>query len=160
MIHIFNYKNAYYIYDTGSGSLHACDKETADYLKNRYLKDETDISYLPQAKLDEIERDILALKENGLLFKEEVKSYPIKSSEVKALCIHICHDCNMRCRYCFADEGAYHSVRERMSFETAKAAVDFLIANSGKRKVLEMDFFGGEPLMNLDVIKQIGRAHV
>ena len=94
------------------------------------------------------------LKEQGLLFKEEVKTYPMKSDEIKALCIHICHDCNFRCRYCFADEGAYHSAREFMSEETAKAAVDFLIANSGKRKVLEMDFFGGEPLMNLSVLKK------
>ena len=78
----------------------------------------------------------------------------MKSDEIKALCIHICHDCNFRCRYCFADEGAYHSAREFMSEETAKAAVDFLIANSGKRKVLEMDFFGGEPLMNLSVLKK------
>ena len=78
----------------------------------------------------------------------------MKSNEVKALCIHICHDCNMRCRYCFADEGAYHAKRESMSLETAKKAVDFLIQNSGKRKILEMDFFGGEPLMNFDVLKQ------
>lgn len=78
----------------------------------------------------------------------------MKSDEVKALCIHICHDCNFRCRYCFADEGAYHSAREFMSEETAKAAVDFLIKNSGGRKVLEMDFFGGEPLMNLPVLKK------
>jgi uncharacterized protein len=154
MIHVFNYKNAYYIYDTGSGSLHSCDKETADYLKARYLKQDTDISYLPPEKIAEIEGDISSLKESGLLFKEEIKSYPMKSNEVKALCIHICHDCNMRCRYCFADEGAYHAKRESMSLETAKKAVDFLIQNSGKRKILEMDFFGGEPLMNFDVLKQ------
>ena len=73
---------------------------------------------------------------------------------IRDSCIHICHDCNFRCRYCFADEGAYHSAREFMSEETAKAAVDFLIANSGKRRVLEMDFFGGEPLMNLSVLKK------
>ena len=68
MIHVFNYKNAYYIYDTGSGSLHSCDKETADYLKARYLKQDTDISYLPPEKIAEIEGDISSLKESGLLF--------------------------------------------------------------------------------------------
>ena len=154
MIHVFSYRDKNYIYDVGSGALHECDKPTADYLKAKEEGEDIDITYITDEQIAEILSDVEGLKAQGLLHKEEVASYPIKSNEVKALCIHICHDCNMRCRYCFADEGAYHSVRERMSFETAKAAVDFLIANSGSRKVLEMDFFGGEPLMNLDVIKQ------
>ena len=152
MIHIFNYRDKNYVYDVGSGSLHECDKPTADYLKSQN-GEEVDITYLTDAQLAEIISDIDGLKDAGLLYKEEVKTYPMKSNEVKALCIHICHDCNFRCRYCFADEGAYHSKRESMTEETAKAAVDFLIKNSGNRKVLEMDFFGGEPLMNLSVIK-------
>ncbi len=153
MIHVFNYKNIYYVYDSGSGSLHECDKDTADYLKARY-----EGGVMPDfsaEKIAEIERDVQSLKDSGLLFKEEVKTYPIKSSEIKALCLHICHDCNLRCRYCFADEGAYHSKREFMSLETAKRAIDFLIEGSGNRKVLEVDFFGGEPLMCLDVIKEV-----
>ncbi len=154
MIHVFNYKDKNYIYDVGSGSLHECDKPTADYLKAKEEGAEIDITYITDEQLQEILSDVEGLKEQGLLFKEEVGAYPVKSSEVKALCIHICHDCNFRCRYCFADEGAYHSKREFMSLETAKAAVDFLIKNSGHRKVLEMDFFGGEPLMNLDVLKK------
>lgn len=153
MIHIFNFKNFYYIYDSGSGSLHECDKDTALYLKMKY--EGGAIVDLPSEKIAEIEKDVAELKGNGLLFKEEVKTYPLKSNEVKALCIHICHDCNLRCRYCFADEGAYHSAREFMSEETAKKAIDFLIENSGNRKVLEVDFFGGEPLMCLDTIKNI-----
>ena len=154
MIHVFNYKDKNYIYDVGSGSLHECDKPTADYLKAKELGEDIDITYLTDEQIKEAIEDCEALKEAGLLFKDEVKTYPMKSNEVKALCIHICHDCNFRCRYCFADEGAYHSKRESMTFETAKAAVDFLIKNSGNRKVLEMDFFGGEPLMNLGVLKQ------
>ena len=154
MIHVFSYRDKNYIYDVGSGALHECDKPTADYLKAKEEGADIDITYISDEQIKEILSDVEGLKEQGLLHKEEVASYPFKSNEIKALCIHICHDCNMRCRYCFADEGAYHSVRERMSFETAKAAVDFLIANSGNRKVLEMDFFGGEPLMNLDVIKK------
>ena len=134
--------------------MHECDKATADFLKAKEEGQDVDITYITDKQMQEILADVDGLKEQGLLFKEEVSSYPIKSSEVKALCIHICHDCNFRCRYCFADEGAYHSKRESMSFETAKAAVDFLIENSGKRKVLEMDFFGGEPLMNFDVLKK------
>ena len=154
MIHVFDYKGKNYIYDVGSGSLHECDKPTADYLKAKEEGADIDITYITDEQVKEILSDIDGLKKQGLLFKEEVKAYPMKSSEVKALCIHICHDCNFRCRYCFADEGAYHSNREFMSLETAKKAVDFLIENSGKRKVLEMDFFGGEPLMNLDVLKK------
>ncbi len=154
MIHVFNYRNKNYIYDVGSGALHECDKPTADYLKAKHEGADIDITYLTDEQIAEAIEDSQALQEQGLLFKDEVKAYPMKSSEIKALCIHICHDCNFRCRYCFADEGAYHSKRESMSLETAKAAVDFLIANSGNRKVLEMDFFGGEPLMNLDVLKQ------
>jgi uncharacterized protein len=153
MIHVFNYRDKNYIYDVGSGSLHECDKATADYLKAKEEGQEVDITYITDAQIQEILSDVEGLKAQGLFQKEEVSSYPMKSNEVKALCIHICHDCNFRCRYCFADEGAYHSKREFMSLETAKAAVDFLIQNSGKRKVLEMDFFGGEPLMNFQVLK-------
>ncbi len=157
MVHVFSYREKNYIYDVGSGSLHECDKATADFLKAKEQGEDIDITYITDEQVKEILADVEGLKAQGLYEKEEVKGYPLKSNEVKALCIHICHDCNMRCRYCFADEGAYHSVRERMSLETAKAAVDFLIQNSGKRKVLEMDFFGGEPLMNLEVIKETVR---
>ena len=154
MIHVFSYRDKNYIYDVGSGSLHECDGATADYLKAQEEGADIDITYITDEQIKEILSDVENLKSQGLLYKDEVTTYPMKSNEVKALCIHICHDCNMRCKYCFADEGAYHAKREMMSLETAKKAVDFLIANSGKRKVLEMDFFGGEPLMNLDVLKQ------
>lgn len=154
MVHIFNYKDNYYIYDTGSGSLHECDKNTADYLLHKQ-GEEVDISQITQEEIDEIEAGVASLSEQGLYNKEEINAYPIKSNEVKALCIHICHDCNLRCRYCFADEGAYHAQREFMSEETAKKAIDFLLANSGNRKVLEADFFGGEPLMCLQTIKNV-----
>ena len=153
MIHIFSYRDNHYIYDTGSGALHMTDRETADYLRSRE-GEEVDLSAISPEKIREIESDVESLVREGLLYREEVTTYPPKSTEIKALCLHICHDCNLRCRYCFADEGAYHSVREKMSAETAKAAIDFLIENSGNRKVLEVDFLGGEPPMNLDVIKE------
>ncbi len=143
MIHVFSYHSDHYVYDTGSGSLHACDERTAKYLSGEAIE-----------LTDEELKEILSLKEEGLLGAPETSARPIKSHEVKALCLHICHDCNLRCKYCFADEGAYHAAREMMSFATAKAAIDFLLEKSGKRKVLEVDFFGGEPLMNLPVIKQ------
>lgn len=154
MIHVFKYKSTNYIYDTGSGSLHECDDKTADYLAAQEGQN-VDITYLTEEDIAQIRADVSGLESAGLLNKEDVKSYPMKSHEVKALCIHICHDCNLRCRYCFADEGAYHSEREFMSEETAKKAIDFLIENSGNRKVLEVDFFGGEPLMCLKTIKNV-----
>ncbi len=147
MIHVFTYHDHYYIYDTGSASLHECDGTTA-----RVLKGET--TEISDAEMKNALKEIGELKEEGLLYREEPTAYPMKSDEVKALCLHISHDCNLRCRYCFADEGAYHSVRETMSFETAKAAIDFLLRESGNRKVLEVDFFGGEPLMNFDTVKK------
>ena len=152
MIHVFNYKTHHYIYDTGSASLHECDQKTAAYLKAR---EQGVAPALSAEDIKSISADVETLEGQGLLNAPEPSVYPVKSNEVKALCIHICHDCNMRCRYCFADEGAYHSAREFMSEQTAEKAIDFLIANSGNRKVLEADFFGGEPLMCLGTIKNI-----
>lgn len=147
MIHVFAYHDKRYIYDTGSGSLHECDEKTARYLSGEPVE-------LTDEELKETLADIEGLKEQGLLYHDEPTAYPMKSHEVKALCLHVSHDCNLRCKYCFADEGAYHSARETMSLQTAKAAIDFLIRESGSRKVLEVDFFGGEPLMNFDVVKE------
>lgn len=147
MVHVFAYHEKRYLYDTGSGSLHECDEKTADYLAGKPVE-------ITDGELKEILSDIEGLKSQGLLYADEPAAYPMKSREAKALCLHVSHDCNLRCKYCFADEGAYHSVRETMSFETAKAAIDFLLKESGSRKVLEADFFGGEPLMNLDVVKR------
>ncbi len=134
--------------------MHECDKDTCDFVKAKY-ETKGKLPDFSEEKIAEIESDIAALQRDGLLLCDEIKAYPIKSNEIKALCLHICHDCNLRCRYCFADEGAYHSEREFMSEETAKRAIDFLILNSGKRKVLEVDFFGGEPLMCLQTIKNV-----
>ncbi|MDE7076872.1 MAG: thioether cross-link-forming SCIFF peptide maturase, partial [Clostridia bacterium] len=110
MVHVFKYKSYNYIYDSGSGSLHECDDKTYAYLA--YNLGQAEKPDLTADEISGIEWDIAALKEQGLLFKEETAARPAKSNEVKALCIHICHDCNLRCRYCFADEGAYHSERE------------------------------------------------
>ncbi len=147
MRHVFTYCGHFYLYDTGSGSLHECDEKTARYLGGEEVE-------FTDEELRETLRDVEGLQKEGLLDAPEPAAAPIKSEELKALCLHVSHDCNLRCRYCFADEGAYHSVREVMRFETAKAAIDFLLRESGKRKVLEVDFFGGEPLMNSDVVKR------
>ena len=112
---------------------------------------------------EEIEESISELQElcdAGVLFTDDeyrpdIEAHAAHETVVKALCLHIAHDCNLRCRYCFADEGEYHGKRELMSAETGKKALDFLVKASGARINLEVDFFGGEPLMNLSAVKEI-----
>lgn len=153
MVHTFKFDDKYYIFDNVSSSLHICDKLTSEVIK-KLNGEEYDFGDATEEDISETEAEIELLKEQGLLFKDEERIVPKKSEYLKALCLHICHDCNLRCEYCFASEGSFKGEREMMSFEVAKKAIDFLIANSGERKVLEVDFFGGEPLMNLGVIKQ------
>ncbi len=104
--------------------------------------------------------DIEELKNSGSLFTSDIyedyiKEFKSRSTVVKALCLHIAHDCNLACKYCFAEEGEYKGHRELMSYEVGKKALDFLIEHSGNRKNLEVDFFGGEPLMNFQVVKDL-----
>ena len=111
-------------------------------------------------QISEIIDDIEQLKEDGNLFTEDVYENYIydfkkRSTVVKALCLHIAHDCNLACKYCFAEEGEYKGRRALMSYEVGKQALDFLVANSGERRNLEVDFFGGEPLMNFQVVKDL-----
>ena len=120
---------------------------------------EKKLSYTEQ-ELEEAVEEILELYEAGQLFTEDIYENYIgdfknRQTVVKALCLHIAHDCNLACRYCFAEEGEYHGRRALMSFEVGKKALDFLVANSGSRVNLEVDFFGGEPLMNWQVVKDL-----
>ena len=89
------------------------------------------------------------------IYQNYIVDFKKRETVVKALCLHIAHDCNLACQYCFAEEGEYHGRRALMSFEVGKKALDFLVANSGNRRNLEVDFFGGEPLMNWEVVKQL-----
>jgi uncharacterized protein len=101
--------------------------------------------------------EILQLQQEKLLFSEdpyEVYAQTAVSSPIKAMCLHIAHDCNLRCKYCFASTGDFGTGRKLMPLETAKAAIDFLLEHSTGRENLELDFFGGEPLMNFDVVKE------
>ncbi len=152
MVHTFNLDGKYYLFDVESGSLHVCDALTSEVIK-KLNGEQYDLSGVSTDAVLEIEKEIEDLKSNGLLYTKPQMEIPIKSDLVKALCLHICHDCNLSCEYCFAGKGKYKGKSEYMSEETAKKAVDFLIKNSGSRKILEMDFFGGEPLMNFEVVK-------
>ena len=110
--------------------------------------------------LQEVMEEILELKEAGMLFTEDIYEKYIgefknRETVVKALCLHIAHDCNLACKYCFAEEGEYHGRKALMSFEVGRKALDFLVASSGSRVNLEVDFFGGEPLLNWQVVKEL-----
>ena len=164
MVH--QYKNNGYniVLDVCSGSVHVVDDLVYDVIA---LYEESDLdeivrqlSKYPEEEIREAYGEITELKEAGQLFTEDVYKDAIidfkkRKTVVKALCLHIAHDCNLACKYCFAEEGEYHGGRALMSYEVGKKALDFLIANSGNRVNLEVDFFGGEPLMNFDVVKDL-----
>ena len=168
MIH--QYKNNGYniVLDVNSGAVHVVDDVVYDVLP--YLeKKETEATILevlngsyPEADIKGAIEECRELEKAGVLFTEDtyqpaIENFKKRSTVVKALCLHIAHDCNLACRYCFAEEGEYHGRRALMSYETGKQALDFLIANSGNRRNLEVDFFGGEPLMNWKVVKDLVR---
>lgn len=178
MIH--QYKNNGYniVLDVNSGSVHVVDdvvydtlsmmkEEDADkYGEENFKKISSEIikkypgEMLKEEDMREVFSDLRELEENGALFtkdeyREGVIDFKKRQTVVKALCLHIAHDCNLACRYCFAGEGEYQGERSLMSLEVGKKALDFLVENSGNRRNLEVDFFGGEPLMNFDVVKEL-----
>lgn len=165
MVH--QYKNNGYniVLDVNSGAIHVVDDVTYDVIElfeDSSAKEiiEKLVDRYPQTEIEEAIQEVNELKDNEELFtedtyKERIIDFKKRQTVVKALCLHIAHDCNLACRYCFAEEGEYHGRRALMSYETGKQALDFLIANSGSRRNLEVDFFGGEPLMNWDVVKQL-----
>lgn len=167
MVHIFDYKykgnTLYFLWDIESGSLHQVNYVAFLYAKKRYNKflSDEEIVYLDtQLSNFNLKNDVEAefdyLEMSGSLNSAvKIKSFKKNFKNVKALCLHICHDCNLNCKYCFAGGGKYNSPNDYMSFEVGKKAIDFLIANSGEIKNIEVDFFGGEPLLNLQVVKQI-----
>lgn len=172
MIH--QYKNNGYniVLDVNSGCVHVVDDLVYDIIALYENMDTEAIvteiveryrvagAVVKEQEIREAIEEIEELKEQGSLFTEDIyKDYIIdfkkRQTVVKALCLHIAHDCNLACRYCFAEEGEYKGRRALMSYEVGKQALDFLIQHSGNRRNLEVDFFGGEPLMNFDVVKQL-----
>ncbi|MBR6546279.1 MAG: thioether cross-link-forming SCIFF peptide maturase [Clostridia bacterium] len=172
MVHCYRLGGLNIVLDVFSGSVHAVD-DVAFEIISRYestdrqtLTEEILRKYRSDSEvgLDEINEcfsQIEELREMGKLFSEdtfEPLSGALKERSrgvVKALCLHVAHTCNLNCSYCFASQGKYHGDRATMSFEVGRRALDFLVENSGSRRNLEVDFFGGEPLMNLDVVKQL-----
>ncbi|MCD8048885.1 MAG: thioether cross-link-forming SCIFF peptide maturase [Clostridia bacterium] len=164
MVHKFDTLGVKCALDVCSGAVHVLDDtayEMLDYFSEDGVFDEK------RAKDDgrDSEKDTEAVKEleelrdEGMLFTKDVfrtlANYKEKKSVIKALCLHIAHDCNLRCRYCFAHGGEYMGKRELMSPEVGKKAIDFVIRESGARRNIEIDYFGGEPLMNFETVKEI-----
>ena len=171
MIHQYKLGGYNLVLDMANGSVHAVDEVAYDVIAlyeshshdeiktiilDRYREDAS----VTEEDLELLFSDIEQLKKDGKLFSKDIyenRSFDLKNrhTDIKALCLHIAHTCNLTCDYCFAKQGNFCGERALMSFEVGKRAIDFLIENSGNRKNLEVDFFGGEPLMNFDVVKQI-----
>ncbi|MBQ8582913.1 MAG: thioether cross-link-forming SCIFF peptide maturase [Ruminococcus sp.] len=167
MIHKFKLNGFNIVLDVNSGGVHIVDELTYDLLDNveppfdehcpEKVVNKLSISY-PADEIESCYQEIKELYNDKILFSEDdyekYAKYSV-ASPVKAMCLNIAHDCNLRCKYCFASTGDFGKGRKLMSFDTGKHAIDFLLENSGDRPNLELDFFGGEPLMNFDVVKQI-----
>lgn len=161
-VHYYSQKGQYFAVDGNSGAVHQLDelayaiissvKEGLELAKEPILeKLEREFSH---EEIKEAFNEILDLVNEGLLFSKDITEAPKHiDTVVKALCLNVAHDCNLRCKYCFASTGDFGGERQLMSLEVAKQAVDFLIKQSGTRKQIEIDFFGGEPLMNFQVVK-------
>ena len=179
MVHQYVNNGYHIVLDVNSGSVHVVDESAyrvipiVEEALGRQIKTPEEImTYVSEKmskdadaaadahELQETIEEILALKDVGMLYTEDIyenyiDAFKNRQTVVKALCLHIAHDCNLACKYCFAKEGEYHGKRTLMSYEVGKKALDFLVANSGNRINLEVDFFGGEPLMNWDVVKEL-----
>ena len=167
MIHKFKLSGFNILLDVNSGGVHIVDDLTYDLLDNieppfaekcpQSVIDKLSGTYA-ENDINECYDEIVSLYNDKILFSEDdYEQFANKAvaSPIKAMCLHIAHDCNLRCEYCFASTGDFGKGRKLMDFETGKRAIDFLIERSANREFLELDFFGGEPMMNFGVVKQI-----
>ena len=168
MVHQYKLNGYDIVLDTASGSVHLVDDVAYDIIEMYKSRTPDEICAAVCAKYPEVTRedvlecldDIAALEAAHKLFtpddyEELAGEYKERSKVIKALCLHVAHTCNLNCSYCFASQGKYHGERALMSFEVGRRALDFLVENSGSRRNLEVDFFGGEPLMNWQVVKDL-----
>lgn len=168
MIHQYKLNGFNIVLDTYSGAVHCVDDLSYDIIEQYQEKSKEEIKQemlekykeIKESDIEETFEEIENLIKTGKLFSKDIyegKNLDLKKrdSVVKALCLHIAHTCNLNCEYCFAGQGKYHGEDALMSFEVGKQALDFLVKNSGTRKNLEVDFFGGEPLVNFEVVKQL-----
>lgn len=171
MIHAYKMNGYNIIIDQNSGCVHSVDEATYDIItmyethtkeeiKSEILKKYADDPDVTAEEIDSCFDDIETLiKQNRLFakdtFEQTASNFKRRQSVLKAICLHVAHDCNLACKYCFAGKGDYDGPKGLMSLETGKRALDFLVEQSGNRKNLEVDFFGGEPLLNWEVCKEL-----
>ena len=167
MIHCYQFDGLNIVLDCYSGSIHMVDKVAYDMIQwyetepaEEVISKAIDKHGISREDAEECIADIDDLKNAGKLYAPDkyehlAKDFRKMNIRIKALCLHVAHTCNLNCSYCFASQGKYHGERAIMSYEVGKRAIDFLIENSGFHKNLDIDFFGGEPLMNWDVCKKL-----
>ena len=170
MVHQYKLNGYNIVLDTCSGSVHVVDEVAYDIIAmykekspeeiTEYILDTYKDEKLSENDVLECIEDVKSLENAGKLYTPDTYEgmafdFKNRNTVIKALCLHVAHTCNLNCEYCFASQGKYHGERALMSFEVGKRALDFLIENSGTRRNLEVDFFGGEPLMNWDVVKEL-----
>ncbi len=167
MIHAYKLNGYNIVLDVNSGCVHVVDEVAFDIISDYDKKSSDEIISeitnkhgVTAEDVKAVFEDIEALKAEGKLFTEDkfralAREFKKRQSVIKALCLHVAHDCNLACKYCFACEGEYHGPKGLMSYEVGKKALDYLIDHSGTRKNLEVDFFGGEPSLNFEVVKQL-----
>ena len=171
MVHQYQLNGYNIVLDSCSGSVHVVDdvaydviamykEHSADEIVAAMLAKYADRPDVTEADLRQCLEDVASLEAAGKLwapdvYKDMAFDFKNRQTVVKALCLHVAHTCNLNCSYCFASQGRYQGDRALMSFEVGKRAMDFLIENSGTRRNLEVDFFGGEPLMNFDMVKKL-----
>ena len=164
-IHKFFLNDRYIVLDVNSGAVHIIDKivyDVLDYYEKESLEELVSrfSGIYEKKQIEEVYKEIGHLIYEGMLYSKENDLGDIeynKDNVIKAMCLHIAHDCNLKCDYCFASQGNFKGERTHMSLETGKKALEFLAKNSANRRNLEVDFFGGEPLMNFQVVKDLVR---
>lgn len=171
MIHQYQLNGYNIVLDTYSGAVHVVDEVAYDIIAmyethkkeeiiSAILKKYQNNPEVTEQEVQDVYSGVEELKKTGQLFTEDLyadiaANFKMQNNDIKALCLHVAHTCNLTCDYCFASQGKYQGDNALMSFEVGKQAFDFLIAHSGNRKNLEVDFFGGEPLMDWDVVKRL-----
>ena len=149
MVHTFGLLDRLFALDTESGSFFEIDP-----VVNALLNGD-DMSPFSSCEISDAQSEIDRLKADGIMFAPDLRAVlPPYTPIIKAMCLNVSHNCNLACAYCFAEGGTYNDTRRTMSFETAKAAIDMLMEKSGTRRNLEVDFFGGEPMLDFEVVKQ------
>lgn len=164
MIHKYNMNGYNIVVDVNGGAVHVVDDVTyrvLDFYEDKNLEEIISLlaDEFDRQKIEESYNEIEELVKEGLLYTEDEyefhPSFVNREPVVKALCLNVAHDCNLKCKYCFAKQGDFGGNAELMSLDVGKKAMDFLVANSGNRRNLDIDFFGGEPLMNWEVVKEL-----